>query len=229
MLHFCAMAKLTISEAARVVHVARSTLHRAINQGRLSADADGKVDTAELLRAGYTLQGVAQHSRASVQQDATPRTGGAQQVAPSLLEERLGLLEQERNLLQRERDLLERELERAQEREQVALERERAAREREALLLHMLEQAQQQSQRLLDMPRGPAPGQRVQRSTPTAPDTRARIIAYMQQHPGPKRPGEVEEALGLAGTPRYVMNRMVERGVLRRVEPGVYVRAEELG
>src|SRR5437870_13877811 len=112
------MAKLTISEAARVAHVARSTLHRAINQGRLSADADGKVDTAELLRAGYMLQGGAQQPRASVQHDATPRTGGAQQVAPLLVEQRMSLLEQERELLQRERDLLQRELEHAQEREQ---------------------------------------------------------------------------------------------------------------
>ena len=225
------MAKLTISEAARVAHVARSTLHRAINQGRLSADADGKVDTAELLRAGYMLQGVAQQARASVQQDATPHSSEAQQVAPSLLEERMSLLAQERELLQRERDLLQRELERAQEREQVALERERAAREREALLLHMLEQAQQQSQRLLDMPRSPATGggvrgHREERPTTSAPDTRARILAYMQEHQGPQRPGEIEEALGLARTPRYVMKRMVERGVLRRVAPGVYGLAE---
>ena len=50
------MAKLTISDAARVAGVARSTLHRAIRAGRLSVDPDGYIDTAELLRAGYTLQ-----------------------------------------------------------------------------------------------------------------------------------------------------------------------------
>jgi hypothetical protein len=51
------MAKLTVSDAARVAGVARSTLHRAIRAGRLSIDPDGHIDTAELLRAGYTLQG----------------------------------------------------------------------------------------------------------------------------------------------------------------------------
>src|SRR5213592_4852395 len=134
------MAKLTISDASRVAGVARSTLHRAIRAGRLSVDPDGHVDTAELLRAGYTLQ-------RSTQQGAPPAETQAQTA-----------VHQERDLLRLERDLLRRELEAAHGREQAALEREQAAREREALLLHMLEQAQQQSQRLLDMPRSaPAP------------------------------------------------------------------------
>ena len=47
------MAKLTITDAARVAGVARSTLYRVIQAGRLSTDPDGSVDTAELLRAGY--------------------------------------------------------------------------------------------------------------------------------------------------------------------------------
>src|SRR5215813_2929127 len=49
------MAKLTISDAARACRVARSTLQRAINAGRLSLDAEHRIDTAELMRAGYTL------------------------------------------------------------------------------------------------------------------------------------------------------------------------------
>jgi hypothetical protein len=47
------MAKLTISEAARVAGVARSTLQWAIQAGRLSLHPDHTVDTAELLRAGH--------------------------------------------------------------------------------------------------------------------------------------------------------------------------------
>src|SRR5215475_6184166 len=47
------MAKLTITDAARVAGVARSTLYRAIQTDRVSADPDGRVDTAELLRVGY--------------------------------------------------------------------------------------------------------------------------------------------------------------------------------
>jgi len=54
------VAKLTISDAVRVAGVARSTLYRTIQIGRLSTNPDGYVDTAELLRAGYTLQRSAQ-------------------------------------------------------------------------------------------------------------------------------------------------------------------------
>jgi hypothetical protein len=67
------MAKLTISDAARVAGVARSTLHRAIHAGRLSVDPDGHLDTAELLRAGYTLQKHTQQGKTEALQDATPR------------------------------------------------------------------------------------------------------------------------------------------------------------
>src|SRR5712691_6459107 len=52
------MAKLTISDAARVAGVARSTLHRAIRAGRLSVDPDGHIDTAELLRACSGREGL---------------------------------------------------------------------------------------------------------------------------------------------------------------------------
>jgi len=76
------MAKLTISDASRVAGVARSTLHRAIRTGRLSVDPDGHVDTAELLRAGYTLQRSTQQSAPGALQDATPRSSDAQQGAP---------------------------------------------------------------------------------------------------------------------------------------------------
>ena len=79
------MAKLTISDAARVAGVARSTLHRAIKAGRLSADPDGQPDTAELLRAGYTLQAQTQQEHASPLQDATPRDRSVQHLSLSRL------------------------------------------------------------------------------------------------------------------------------------------------
>ena len=49
------MAELTISEAAQACGVNRSTLQRAVQAGRLSLTQDHRVDTAELLRAGFTL------------------------------------------------------------------------------------------------------------------------------------------------------------------------------
>ena len=79
------MAKLTISDAARVCRVARSTLQRAVQAGRLSLDADHRVDTAELLRAGYTLHAARQDDdcrmRQGALQDAAPRSSSTRQDA----------------------------------------------------------------------------------------------------------------------------------------------------
>ena len=59
------MAKLTITDAARVTGVSRVTLHRYIKAGKLSRSTDGTIDTAELLRIGLVLQPV------SLQREAT--------------------------------------------------------------------------------------------------------------------------------------------------------------
>jgi hypothetical protein len=50
------MAKLTISDAARVTGVSRMLLYRYIKSGKLSRTPDGLIDTADLLRAGLMLQ-----------------------------------------------------------------------------------------------------------------------------------------------------------------------------
>jgi hypothetical protein len=218
------MAKLTISDASRVAGVARSTLHRAIRAGRLSVDPDGHVDTAELLRAGYTLQ-------RSTLQDATPRSSDAQQGAIPAETQALPAVHQERDLLRLERDLLRRELEVAHLREQAALEREQAAREREALLLHMLEQAQQQSQRLLDMPRSvpapsapaphvPAPGQVP---FPSRSTVRQRILALLREYPEGLTTTEIRVFLRADRPLTDTCMGMLRQGLLRRVGPGRYV------
>jgi hypothetical protein len=49
------MAKLSKVDAAKAAGVSRQTLYTYLKDGRLSADADGLIDTAELLRAGFTL------------------------------------------------------------------------------------------------------------------------------------------------------------------------------
>ena len=224
------MAKLTISDAARVAGVARSTLHRAIRTGRLSVDPDGHVDTAELLRAGYTLQRSTQQAAPGALQDATPRSSDAQQGAPPVETQAQTVVHQERDLLRLERDLLRRELEAAHGREQAALEREQAAREREALLLHMLEQAQQQSQRLLDMPRSapapglPGPGAPVVVSAPRG-DMRRRIVALLQEYPEGLSPVQTRQLLGVSKDLGQTMKAMARDGLLRRVETGRYVVA----
>lgn len=75
------MAKLTISDAARACRVARSTLQRAISAGRLSLDAAHQVDTAELLRAGYTLHAAQQPHNGATLQDAAERSRSLPQSA----------------------------------------------------------------------------------------------------------------------------------------------------
>ena len=49
------MARLTKTDAAKAIGVARQTLYDYLNKGRISADPDGRIDTAELIRAGFTL------------------------------------------------------------------------------------------------------------------------------------------------------------------------------
>ena len=72
------MAKLTVSEAARACNVARTTIHRAVKTGRLSLDAEYRVDTAELLRVGYQLDATVlpaatQQAAAPTQYNAAPQ------------------------------------------------------------------------------------------------------------------------------------------------------------
>ena len=112
-------------------------------------------------------------------------------------------------------------------REQAALEREQAARGREALLLHMLEQAQQQSQRLLDMPRSapptpPGPGAPGIASAPRG-DMRRRIVALLQEYPEGLSPVQTRQRLGVAKDLGNTLKAMVRDGLLRRVETGRYV------
>ena len=136
------MAKLTITDAARITGVSRVTLHRYIKAGKLSRSADGMIDTAELLRIGLVLQADTVLHPVTVQRDVTPP-----ETSPVTSKD-AATLQQLITVLQRELD--------------AAHTREEAARERETLLLQMLQQMQQQNQRLLDMPRTSVPPQTAQ-------------------------------------------------------------------
>src|SRR5262245_20285068 len=72
------MAKRTLSEAARACNVARTMIQRAVKTGRLSLDAEHRVDTAELLRIGSQLDAAGLHAApqqaiADTQQNAAPQ------------------------------------------------------------------------------------------------------------------------------------------------------------
>jgi DNA-binding transcriptional MerR regulator len=185
------MARLRISEAANVTGVSRVTLHRYIKTGRLSRNPDGTIDTAELQRIGLPLK-------------HTPEVTEKPQVT---LPETDRYLERYIATLESERESLTRQLEHALE--------------RETFLLRLLEQAQLQSQRLLDRPQ-PVTVPGPQRRSPVLPESWQRILDYMGQQHGSVTAGQVKEALGLQTEVRHTLNRMVLKGLLQRVEPGVY-------
>jgi hypothetical protein len=144
------MAKLSKVDAAKAAGVSRQTLYTYIKDGRLSVDADGLIDTAELLRAGFALRTVHETGRQDVEPVGQPLMSTSQPLTSSL-----DTLDVYRDMI----SMLKQQLNDAQAREQAALERERSAREREAHLLRLVEQMQQRYDRLLDMPRSAAPAQ----------------------------------------------------------------------
>ena len=78
------MAKHTLTEAARLAGIARSTIYRHIETGRVSKEetADGAViDTSELLRAYRDLPGLAPPDQADRTDPETP-AGTSRSVAP---------------------------------------------------------------------------------------------------------------------------------------------------
>ena len=225
------MAKLSISDAARVAGVARSTLYRAIQTGRLSADPDGRLDTAELLRAGYTLQRSAQQTKDGALHDAPPRNTDAQQSSAPTETQALHVMQQERDMLRLERDMLRQQLTDAQAREQ-------AAREREARLLQMLQQMQHRYDRMLDLPRASpqeAPGSTQARRrvhSPALParalgdargTMRRRILALLQDHPEGLTTQELRDMLGVERSLADTCLGMRRYGLVQRVERGRYV------
>jgi hypothetical protein len=147
------MAKLTLSEAARACNVARTTIQRAVKTGRVSVDAEHRVDTAELLRVGYHLDAAVLHAAsqqfaADVQQDAAPQRSTTQQQDVAAQE--LQLLRQERDALQRERDLLMQQVTMLHTMHQTTQQQLTQAQQ-------MLHEMQHRYDHLLDMPRPVVP------------------------------------------------------------------------
>jgi AcrR family transcriptional regulator len=212
------MAKLSKVDAAKAAGVSRQTLYTYIKDSRISVDADGLIDTAELLRAGFTLRTLHETGR------PIPESVGQQ------LTSKLDTLDVYQDMIA----MLKQQVSEAQAREQAALERERTAREREALLLQMLHEMQHRYDRLLEAPRrvpvpapaapGPeAPGAR------TAPPgaMRRRIVALLQEHPEGLSPAQTRQLLGVDKSLADTMGGMARDGLLQRVETGRYVGTGE--
>jgi hypothetical protein len=251
------MAKLTISDAARGCRVARSTLQRAINAGRLSVDPDHRVDTAELMRAGYTLHAARQDNsrrpRQDALQDAAPTPAPARQDAAGTTPPDAMVMQHTLAALERENALLHAALDAAAAREQEAHASAQAAREERALLLQMLHEMQHRYDRLLDMPRPPAPlspqnapgpsqGRTHPQGTPPSPDPpqgqpgaregdargamRRRIVALLQDHPEGLTPAQMQTLLGVERSLADTALGMLRYGLVQRVGYGRYGAAE---
>ena len=100
------MAKLSKIDAAKAIGVSRQTLYNYLKDGRVSVEPDGLIDTAELLRAGFSLHRLDSQTDEHLGHELTPMPQ-ATQPDVTQTREHIALLI---STLQRERDLLQREL-----------------------------------------------------------------------------------------------------------------------
>src|SRR4051812_39411288 len=66
------MAKLTKADAARQLGIARSTLYKLIDQGKVSATPDGMIDQAELVRAAPYVDTLRERTRTPADTSEAP-------------------------------------------------------------------------------------------------------------------------------------------------------------
>lgn len=107
------MALVSISEAARLTGKARSTLHKYINQGKLSTITDQNtgsksIETSELIRVFGEIS-----NSTTTYSDSVTHVSKQQQETPNdtqLLQTKLQILEQENAHLKAEKELLSKNL-----------------------------------------------------------------------------------------------------------------------
>jgi hypothetical protein len=239
------MARLTKTDAARQLGIARSTLYKLIDQGKLSATPEGLIDQAELVRVAATVDVVKGRSRTSADTHDIPAYFQAEDTNGRPQTPDRGQPETDvRGRPQTSADVV---VDILREQLQAAQERERDYREHIARLTEMLDQAHQQNQRLLDLPRSPAlpphspqdaPGatQSARRpQTPVAPQAppgdprgamRRRILALLQDHPEGLTPAEIRDRLGVDRPLGDTLLGMRKYGLVQRVGRGRYVATE---
>ena len=240
------MARLTKADAARQLGIARSTLYKLIDQGKLSPTPDGLIDQAELVRVAAYADTLRERTRTSTDIPTTPAPGhietprGRPQTADrgqpetDVRERPQTSADTLVDILREQLQVLRDEL---QGTRQAAQERERDYREHIARLTAMLDQAHQQNQRLLDLPRAvppphPSPTRQPTTSRPTAaPEAppgdprgamRRRIVALLQAHPEGLTPAEMRDWLGVDRSLADTCLGMLRYGLVQRVGRGRY-------
>jgi hypothetical protein len=207
------MAKLSKVDAAKAAGVSRQTLHTYIKDHRISVDADGLIDTAELLRVGFTLHPLHEIGR----QDPEP-VGHDLTSKVDTLDVYLDMI-----------TLLKQQLKEAQAREQAAFQREQSASEREALLWQMYQAERTRYDGLLEVPRAlpTSPVTVRPRSSAQAPvadrgDIRRRMLALVWEHPEGLSPAQTRQLLDIEKDLGATMKAILRDGLLRRVTHGQY-------
>jgi hypothetical protein len=187
------MPRLTKADVARHLQISRQTLYEWISKGRISVGHDGLIDSAEVARVSGSV------TKADVNSE---RHHGQGMTSP--------MGDTTRELI----EVLKAQLEEARA-------RERFLQEQVDRLTSIIDR------RLLEAPRVTPPAQASSPSPRTIapvglPATWQRILSYLHEHPGPQRAQDIEQALGLTTPARFVLKRMTDAGLLRRVTPGVY-------
>jgi hypothetical protein len=137
------MSKHNKTEAAKLIGVVRKTIYDYIKQGRLSVDADGLIDTSELIRAGFQLRLPDSPQDVGNGQATTEKTTGTD-TQPGVQDHQVHISKVV-ELYEQRIDSLEREITDARRREEEAGAREQR-------LLSILEQEQKQRQLYLPAP-----------------------------------------------------------------------------
>lgn len=220
------MAKLSISDAARVAGVSRVTLHRYMKAGKLSRTPDGSIDTTELVRAGFVLH-------LETLPDDTPVTPVQQYVTSPAVTPPVAA---ETHAAERMIELLQQQVDDLRAHVHRYEERERDYRAHITWLQQHVEQSQHRYDRLLEAPRPAptvgieaAPGVSQQRPpSPTAAEDvdrgtiRRRILALLQDHPEGLSTIEIRIVLGMKRSLTDTCTGMLRDGLLQRVSRGRY-------
>jgi hypothetical protein len=226
------MAKLTKADAARQLGISRTTLYKLIDQGQVSATPEGLIDTAELVRVMSTVNANRERPRTPLYTAALDASSSGDEHYERPVHTSSVHTEQTssgRQLTSTYRDLVDI----LREQLQAAQERERDYREHIARLTTMLDQAHQQNQRLLDMPRtpprpslAPPPRTATPREAPIEDPRggmRRRIVTLLQEYPEGLTPAEMRTLLGVEKRLSDTCLGMLRYGLVQRVGRGRYV------
>ena len=198
------MARLTITNAARVAGISRHALSRAITRGRVRRDADGLVDTAELERAGYTLlpnAGALTETRQRARSTEQERNAADTPQTDSLPQDDTDFFLQLRDELRRELN---------------------AAHARQLRLLRLVEQLSRYVAKTLH------PGGASALGASPPPQIRTPIMTLLRKHyPEGLTRKEIETSLNSPKNLRNTLQGMYREGLVARLDTGVYTVAPE--